>query len=237
MNYYNRYINFVKSRPQRVKVLNDGLEVHHIIPRSLGGDNDTSNLVALTPREHFICHIMLTKCYTGLARSKMVYALYRLAHGNGFEKKLTARRYEVIRRMASKNQSERMTKWFKENKEKYMESLKNRNIDWELHKQAHNTPQFKKKMSNLMSNRMSDPIYKARWLKGIHDKDYDAIFTPELRKRMKDTSIKNSGRRIGDIKSRPICGRCDTNPLAYANSRLGRFRTKCSSCEKELSRR
>lgn len=36
-------------------------ERHHIIPRSLGGGNDKSNIVFLTYREHFIVHWLLTK--------------------------------------------------------------------------------------------------------------------------------------------------------------------------------
>jgi hypothetical protein len=42
--------------------INDGyIEKHHIIPRSLGGTNDANNIVKLTPKEHFICHRLLTK--------------------------------------------------------------------------------------------------------------------------------------------------------------------------------
>lgn len=51
------------------------LEKHHILPRSLGGTDSSFNLVSLTPREHFICHLLLTKMLTGEAKSKMVYAL------------------------------------------------------------------------------------------------------------------------------------------------------------------
>ena len=38
-------------------------EEHHIIPRCLGGSDDKSNLVKLTAKEHFICHLLLTKIY------------------------------------------------------------------------------------------------------------------------------------------------------------------------------
>ena len=37
-------------------------ERHHIIPRSYGGNNRSSNIVNLTAREHLICHLLLTKC-------------------------------------------------------------------------------------------------------------------------------------------------------------------------------
>lgn len=36
-------------------------ERHHIIPKSIGGTNDTSNIAILTYREHFIAHWLLTK--------------------------------------------------------------------------------------------------------------------------------------------------------------------------------
>lgn len=34
-------------------------ELHHIVPKCLGGGDEASNLVLLTPREHFICHLLL----------------------------------------------------------------------------------------------------------------------------------------------------------------------------------
>ena len=36
-------------------------ERHHVIPKSLGGSNDETNLVNLTYREHYIAHLLLTK--------------------------------------------------------------------------------------------------------------------------------------------------------------------------------
>ena len=56
------------------RIKNDGTyyEEHHIIPKSLGGTNDKSNLVLLTAREHFIAHWILTKIYKG--NPKMICA-------------------------------------------------------------------------------------------------------------------------------------------------------------------
>lgn len=50
---------------------------HHIVPQCLGGDNTNSNLVLLTPREHYICHLLLTRMVTGHDRSKMIFAFFR----------------------------------------------------------------------------------------------------------------------------------------------------------------
>lgn len=38
-------------------------EIHHIVPRSVGGSDDESNLVMLTGREHFIAHMLLWKSF------------------------------------------------------------------------------------------------------------------------------------------------------------------------------
>lgn len=54
-------------------------EEHHIIPKSLSGSNDPSNLVSLTAREHFICHMLLPKMVDGKHRQKMVYALWAMS--------------------------------------------------------------------------------------------------------------------------------------------------------------
>lgn len=40
-----------------------GYEKHHILPRSLGGSDDETNLVYLTYREHYIAHRMLFNIY------------------------------------------------------------------------------------------------------------------------------------------------------------------------------
>lgn len=44
-------------------------ERHHILPKSLGGSNDPENLVLLTQKEHYICHLLLIK----MCKSKRHY--------------------------------------------------------------------------------------------------------------------------------------------------------------------
>ena len=70
LKIYFALVNRAKSR-----TLEGYTEKHHIIPRSLGGNNDKSNLAILTGREHFICHLLLTKIVEGRNKSKMVFAL------------------------------------------------------------------------------------------------------------------------------------------------------------------
>jgi len=49
-------------------------EKHHIIPRSLGGDDNKDNLVDLTAEEHYLCHYLLTEITEGLSKLKMLRA-------------------------------------------------------------------------------------------------------------------------------------------------------------------
>lgn len=73
--WYNKIIDKASSRTSLIIK-----EKHHIIPRSLGGDNSKSNLVNLTPKEHYVCHLLLTKFTVGDAKRKMSYALHRLTN-------------------------------------------------------------------------------------------------------------------------------------------------------------
>lgn len=73
---YNRIYNLIIER----RLLNplgrsEYTESHHIVPRSLGGSNDKSNIVKLSAREHFICHLLLVKIHKhSSANHKMVKA-------------------------------------------------------------------------------------------------------------------------------------------------------------------
>lgn len=61
MNYsdhYNRLITRAKTRSLKVYSEN-----HHVIPKCLGGTDENSNVVNLTPEEHYIAHLLLVKMY------------------------------------------------------------------------------------------------------------------------------------------------------------------------------
>jgi len=65
---YYQIINNAKNRLLEVGMYT---ERHHIVPKSLGGNNLDSNLVSLTAREHFICHRLLVKMTSGNNKRKM----------------------------------------------------------------------------------------------------------------------------------------------------------------------
>ena len=71
MNYKNHYdalINRAKGR-----ILDGYKECHHILPRCMGGTDDISNLVNLTPEEHYVAHQLLVKIYP--TEYKLVFAV------------------------------------------------------------------------------------------------------------------------------------------------------------------
>lgn len=77
-------------------------EQHHIIPKCMGGTNEKSNLVFLSAREHFICHLLLVRFVNQEFRRKMQFALGKFIQSSGLQdRKFTSRQYELIRKSIS----------------------------------------------------------------------------------------------------------------------------------------
>ena len=91
---YYRIIGHRKNNP-----FNGYTERHHIVPKSLGGSNKKENIVALTAREHFICHRLLVKMTIGKDKMKMSFALRNLINReNKYQQryKIGSRTYAAI---------------------------------------------------------------------------------------------------------------------------------------------
>lgn len=106
MNYeqlYNSIIERAKPRGLNKRKINYYTERHHIIPRCLKGTNDKSNLVLLTGREHFLCHLLLIKLNP--SNNKILFAVWRMTHGHQSSYiKMTSRQFEKLRCEHSKIQ-------------------------------------------------------------------------------------------------------------------------------------
>lgn len=112
-SYTNIYYRIVNRSFQENRKRSDSkiYEEHHIIPKSCGGSNDISNLILLTPKEHYICHRLLPKMVKSkLHYEKMIYALWCLINGNGRSKRYSpsGKIYQMIKEQQSKTRSERM---------------------------------------------------------------------------------------------------------------------------------
>lgn len=105
-NKYNFYYNSIITRAKS-RTLGGYSEKHHVIPKCLGGTDDKSNLVRLTAREHFICHLLLVKMVEGKAKYQMIKAAemmtIRNKHQNRYQ--ITSRLYEKLKRDAAEAMS------------------------------------------------------------------------------------------------------------------------------------
>lgn len=70
MNYQRIYQSLIERAKSRT--LDCYTELHHIVPRCLGGSNDKTNLVRLTPEEHYVAHQLLVKMHP--KNGKLIYA-------------------------------------------------------------------------------------------------------------------------------------------------------------------
>jgi hypothetical protein len=95
--WYYKIINNAKNR-----TATGYTEKHHIIPRSLNGTDDDSNIVKLTAREHFVCHLLLTKMVTGHYQDLMKFAVGKFVQrAPGQERLFTSWEYKKIRETIS----------------------------------------------------------------------------------------------------------------------------------------
>lgn len=101
--YFQIIENAKRTRPLTYK------ESHHIIPKCLGGDDCPDNLIDLTAREHFLCHMLLTKMHDD-HRLKYALVAMSLINPNQVDKRhtITSSQYEYVKRCNSKAASERL---------------------------------------------------------------------------------------------------------------------------------
>jgi hypothetical protein len=92
MNYFLAYQRLIAKAKARV-CLHGYVERHHILPRALGGNDDSSNLVALSAREHFVAHVLLAKIHGG----NMWQAVILMSGGKYCNNRL----FEIARRLSS----------------------------------------------------------------------------------------------------------------------------------------
>ena len=118
MNYTNIYASLVKKGKNRIP--HGYVERHHIVPRCMGGVDDESNLVALTPEEHFLAHILLVKIFPD--NKNLIMAVNKMARGHkgkrarklyGWLKKKFAKR--VAELQAGAGNSQYGTMWISNN--------------------------------------------------------------------------------------------------------------------------
>lgn len=180
MNYKKLYKNLIKSRPTRFKLKNDGLETHHILPKSSGGKDTDKNKIVLTFKEHWLAHRILVKMYSGKKKASLVYALFRMAnHHNSY--KITGRKYEYAKKLRLQLVQSKPIK------KKLSEEAKAR---WQ-------DPTYRKNRAIGMARAMSDPTRRKK-MSMIAKKKYKN--NPKLKEHLSKKATQANLKRWADPK-------------------------------------
>lgn len=91
---YNKIIDKARNTVYDTKITIT--EVHHILPRCMGGDDSSNNLVRVSIREHIMLHLLLARIYPN--NSKIIFACHAMMIG--------PTRTEVIKKFSSRTISE-----------------------------------------------------------------------------------------------------------------------------------
>jgi 5-methylcytosine-specific restriction endonuclease McrA len=81
------------------------VERHHILPKSLGGTDESNNMVSLTAREHWIAHLLLHKIHDCPQTLYACNMMNMAREGRDVRHIRNSRSYERIRKQVSKERS------------------------------------------------------------------------------------------------------------------------------------
>lgn len=167
-NTYNNLINRAKPRGLNKETINYYTEIHHIIPRCLGGSDNDDNLVLLSYREHVIAHMLLSRIYDDNDNLALAVELMISVKKDGVVIKISSTRWlEELKRHRFGH------KLSKETKEKISKSrIGKRNSDDVIKKAARSrvglnmTEESKKKKSEKLTGKLVSDITREKLSNG-----------------------------------------------------------------------
>lgn len=104
MNYKMHYDRLIENAKNRSLLKSTYKEIHHIIPRCLGGLNDNNNLIELLPEEHIVAHLLLAKIHP--SNTKLIFAAFAMTGGFNNCGRITNKEYRWVREKHAIIQSE-----------------------------------------------------------------------------------------------------------------------------------
>lgn len=79
MDYQHHYDLLIKKARFENRNFNELYELHHIVPTCMGGSDEDSNIVKLTPEQHYTAHLLLAKVHDTFE----LWCAVKLMAGNG----------------------------------------------------------------------------------------------------------------------------------------------------------
>jgi hypothetical protein len=219
-NKYTRwYYKIIEHR--RCNPFDGYKECHHIIPKCMNGSNSKDNLVDLSAREHFICHLLLTKMISKNSqdRFKMIKALSMMMCESETRNKRyvpSSRIYQYIREQVSEAWKGRV--FSSEHRQKLSISGMGR-VPWnkgktpsdeyrqrmsDSHKGKKAAPETRKKMSDIHKGRKHTPEAKMKMSIAAKNR------TPEHKEKL---SIKAKNRTPEHKEKLSVSKKGKNNPM------------------------
>jgi len=203
MNYQLIHDSIIDRAKTRVLPKETYTERHHIIPRSLGGSDDPSNLVALTGKEHFIIHKLLVDLYPDSDEMKRAaWGMALLKDSNGRRYRVSASEYERFRILVAEANSKLMSGEGNPMFNKSVYSVWVENFGREeadrLKKEAN------EKQSKTMKEKGISPEHMAKIIEGNKNKVITDEFREKIRERVSGENNPMFG-RTGELN--PMFGR------------------------------
>lgn len=162
--YTKIYMNLVDTRKRINRHKGDGqlYESHHIIPKCMGGSNSLSNRVLLTPREHFIAHLLLSKSVEQQYKQKMYCALVRFMGKKSTKSgiKINSRIYQsIIHNNRIYMMGENNPFYGKRHTEEARKKISSKNKEYHLsNENSFYGKKHTEKTKKIISNKRSQPI-------------------------------------------------------------------------------
>ena len=227
MNKYEKWYQYITQNNKESRQPGD--ERHHIVPRSLGGGDEKSNIAFITAREHFICHWLLTKIYpTGEEHWKMINAFRMMRAENPnqqrYKTRITSRVYENLKKEYSRLQSERMQgsnnpMFGKTHSDKARKAISEKNTGKKL-----TSEQINKQVA-AQTGRKREPFsdeWKAKLSaagSGKNNSRYGVVVTEETRckigdrirgrKQTDEERARRSAANMGKKREKKLCPHCE----------------------------
>jgi hypothetical protein len=186
-------------------------EKHHVVPVSLGGANDKDNLVLLTGKEHFICHLLLCYMTESHNKYKMINAVNKMTHSkSGNQQRYTSKSYNLIRSLIAKRNSYLFKDKPKsgDQKKKMSESAMGKKHD---SKRIEQRVQINKKLwaEGVFDNR---PRHSDETKEKIKRKRANQVITAEHKKNI---SLGLKGRKLSEESKKKISNARKMNPKIW----------------------
>lgn len=188
MDYKKHYNLLIETRRNRNIIVGEYYEKHHILPKSMGGNDNVNNLINLTAREHFIAHWLLWRIYQN---KEMAFAFHSLIHMGKNQIIKSSRVYEESK--IAKRQ------FIIENNKIYHKGkkLSKKQIDGisKMFKNLIRSESHCENISNSLKNKVKTKEHKENLSKSLKNYDWSNHID-----RNKKISISNSGEKNGRSK-------------------------------------